>query len=181
MGLKEVTSQIIAEAESRAAQLQHDAKQEADRLTQQNNQELKEYEQHLRLNAKNMINAAKVKEIAAAEFEGKKVFLDKKKEIIDSVMTQATERLQKCTDAERKALLKSLLKQAKKEIDVHCVLVSKKDEDVIDAETVKVANITGGLIAENKDSTISVDLSFDTLIERVKQDHLRDLSEVLFK
>ena len=90
---------------------------------------------------------------------------------------------------EKEKLYQSLLKKAEKEIDVYAVYVNKSDFDVVKSiaksilknkESIKEEEILGGIIAENKDGTIRVDYSFDSLLEEFRQKSLADISEKLF-
>ena len=40
--------------------------------------------------------------------------------------------------------------------------------------------MTGGLIAENKDGTVRVDYSFDTMLQTIKENELQSINKVLF-
>ena len=182
MGLNEVKKQIIEEAEKQAKLLTQDAQSEIKLITADAEREVKSYEKELRSNSDKMLAAVERKELAAAEFEGKRAMLDKKKEIIEGAMDAARSELKKLSADSRKKLIKELLEQAKKEIEVKKVYLNKKDKSYIKEKgiTVKDKEMLGGLIAETSDGKISVDLSYEEMLMQIKEKYLQELSGVLF-
>ncbi|HLC74873.1 MAG TPA: V-type ATP synthase subunit E family protein [Candidatus Nanoarchaeia archaeon] len=182
MGIAEVKKQIVEEAQQQAKLVLSDAHAEVKRIEHQTAQQLKDYEKQLKDNAERMIAAAKRKEIAAAEFEGKRMLLDSKKEMIEKAVANVEKHLSELPQAERKKMLVQLLKCAARELDVKTVYLNKDDVSLVTEKGIDVRAdpIEGGMLAENSDGTISIDLSFKTLLEQAKQEHLQQLSEVLF-
>lgn len=188
MALNDVKDKIIEEAQHRAQQSVREADEEAKKLHDGVQCELLDYEERLKANADRMIEAAERREIAAAEFEGKRLLLDKRREIIIDVVKSAEKHLQTMSDAERSKLLAKLLKQAQSEIAVKRIMVSAKDIALVQKMNVASMSIgavksdlKGGLIAENEDGTIRVDYSFDSMLSNIAQHYLRELNEVLFQ
>ncbi|MBI4153234.1 hypothetical protein HY497_01810 [Candidatus Woesearchaeota archaeon] len=183
MGLQEVKKKIVEEAERQAKLLTDSADAEIQKIDGSVKKEMVEYEKELKRNAEGMLKTAERKEHAAAEFEGKRMLLDAKKAAIDKVVQEARKRLQKLSLAERKKLLEQLMKKAEKEIGVKKVYVNAKDMPTVKRKGIDAVqkDILGGLVAETGDGKISIDLSFDTLLEQLQQDHLREISEALFK
>ena len=182
MGLNDVRQRIVEEAEKKAALLVRDAAAEGQKITADAQREVKEHEKELRAHSEKMLSALERKELAAAEYEGKKVLLDKKRGIIDQVMSEATQELRRMPSHEREQMLTLLLKQARSDLDVKTVYVNKQDKTCIKEKgiTVKENAIIGGLIAETADGRMSVDLSFEELLAQIRETYLRELSEVLF-
>ena len=84
MGIEEVKHHIGEEAKQKAKLLMNEADAEAKRIQQQTTQQLKEYKEQQKAHAAQVVEVAKKKELASAEFEGKCLVLDKKKAIITS-------------------------------------------------------------------------------------------------
>ena len=185
MGIEEVTNKIKEEAKKQADHLLSLADAEAKRIEKETLHEIEDYEKKLRENAEQKIARERRKALAAAEFEGKRAVLDRKTEIVDAVMAEATKEIQKMHAGERKAVLQKLLKDAGKEFPIARVHVNAKDKalvkELLKGVDVVERNILGGVIAESKDGKVRVDLSFETLLEQLRQEHLGELSRVLFE
>lgn len=182
MGLNEVKKQIVEDAEHQAKLLMQAAQAEGQHAAMDAEKDVQRHEKELRDNAEKMLAAVERRELAAAEFEGKRALLDKKKELIQHVMEKAMDDLKKLPSEERKTMIGELLGKAQHEIEVTTVYVNRQDKSLVKEKgvTIKEKNITGGLIAETADGKISVDLSFEALLEQIKDEHLQELSEVLF-
>ncbi len=182
MGLDEVRKQIIEEAEQQTRLLLQDAHTESARIMSEAERGIKQYEKELRANAEKLIVTAERKELAAAEFEGKRMLLDKKKEMINKVIEEAKKELKHLHAEQRKAAVTKLLNMAKQEIEVKKVYINERDISYIKEKGIvtKEREMLGGLIAETSDGKISVDFSFETLLDEIKQTHLQQLSGVLF-
>ena len=182
MGLQDVKKKIVEEAENQAKLLMSSADAEIKKIESSVKKEVQEYESELKRNAENLLNSAERKEHAGAEFEGKRMLLDAKKAAIEVVMQDVKKRLQKLSLEERKELVEQLMTKAEKEIDVKKVYVGAKDMPTLKGKGITVVekSMLGGLIAETQDGKISVDFSFEALLEQLQQAHLREMSEVLF-
>lgn len=182
MGLKEVKHHIVEEAKQKAKLLLNEAGMEAKHIQQQTAQQLKEYREQQKLHAEQLVAVAGRKELASAEFEGKCQILDRKRAIIESVVQETRKALRNMPAEKRARILRELLQRAQRELDVHLVEVNQDDVSLLHAPSVivKAGSMNGGLVAENKSGTMSIDFSFDTLLEQAKQQHLKEISEVLF-
>lgn len=182
MGLQDVKKRIVEEAETQAKLLMSSADAELKNIEGSVKKEVQEYESELKRNAEILVNRAERKEHAAAEFEGKRMLLDVKKAAIETVMQEARKRLQKLSSVERKELVEQLMNKAGKEIDVKKVYVNAKDMPTLKGRSITIVekSMLGGLIAETGDGEISIDFSFEMLLEQLQQEHLREISEVLF-
>lgn len=202
MALRDVTAAILADARQRAEALRSEAGQEAARIAEAAARDAASYERELRAKAEQLIAAARRKALAAAEFEGRRRLLDTKKALIERAVQEAKQQLEHLPAAERRALLAALLARAAQEIDVRRVLVNARDRaaanDVLKGMqrdalkgtmspaarnkriTIKEHGISAGVVAENADGSVSVNLSVDELLAQIKEAELQQLGEVLF-
>jgi V/A-type H+/Na+-transporting ATPase subunit E len=182
MALREVTKHIVYEAEQRAKELQLEANTEVKRIQSQLKLDADSYGQKLESNANVVISTSKKKELAAAEFDGKRLLLDAKTDLVEKVVSNAMQKLSKLPREEIKQILETLFVQAKKEILVARVYINKKDKSLINDPSIVIeyVDISGGLIAETDAGDISVNLSFDELLQQIKDSFLQELSKVVF-
>jgi vacuolar-type H+-ATPase subunit E/Vma4 len=100
---------------------------------------------------------------------------------MDSAIALAREGLGSIPAETRKRHIHSLIEKAKKDIAVEYVLCNKKDAPFVSGYKIEEVMIAGGIIAENKERTMRVDLSYNTLFSLVVDEHLSDVHEVLFE
>lgn len=179
MALEELKQDILQQAKLEAKRLEEETLHElsekdkhiSDEVTRIADSHDKELQRELAL--------AKRTKSAQTTAVAEQMVLDKKAEIIDAAFAEAKKKLKN----KNKTLLAKLFKQAQKDITVHTVYCAKKDVSHFSgaSATVKATpTIEGGFIAENKDGSISVDYTYDTLLARVKDRNLHNVTEVLF-
>lgn len=180
MGLEEVKKEILDEAQQEADRIIGEGEKEAESIVSQAKQKAEEYREDVKADTERVLDTVERRALGTASFDVKKHTLDEKNDIIDEVMENVVERLRSESESKRKKLLQALLKKAKDEIDVGTVYVNKQDKKLLTGVDVKVADIKGGLIAETKDGSVSVDLSFDEIIDEIRKNELEDINQRLF-
>jgi len=180
MGLEAVKEEILNSAKEKANSLTAEARKEANRIMREAERKAEEMKEKSEAETKRMIDLIKRQELASAELENKKMVLEAKKQIIDAVFSEAKQRIESLDDRKRETYIKKLLEKAKKDIHVAHVYLNKKDAKSLKEHDVETADIIGGLIAENKDKTVRVNYSFETLLESIKESELQNINKVLF-
>ena len=71
------------------------------------------------------------------------------------------------------------IQKAKKDIDIAHVYCNSMDAKYLKNFDAQAVNIIGGLMAENKEKTIRVDYSFETIIENIKDSELHEINKLL--
>ena len=180
MGLENVKKEIIREAEKKAKEINAEYAGKIDSLTAKSTEEISEYRANAEQHANQLIHTTERKMLAAARFDAQRNVLDAKKVALDSVLDSVTDHFVNMKSAEKKKFLQKLLKSAKDEIDVKVVHLNKHDVKLLTGVTTKPADIAGGLIAESKDGSVSINLSVEELVAAAREKLLVELSEVLF-
>jgi vacuolar-type H+-ATPase subunit E/Vma4 len=180
MSLQNVKEEIVSQASQEAEKVLDQARQDASEVSQKAKLEVSDYKKQAEENFAKMQEATERKMLAAARFDAQRLIMNSKKELVDEVIENVKKNLANLTKTDRKKFLQGLLVKAKKEIDVSVVRVNKNDTSLITGVKTSNTNISGGLIAENKEGTISVDLSVEELLETAKSDLVVELSGVLF-
>ncbi len=180
MGLEEVKEEIIRNAKEQEAALIAEARRGAGRIAKEAEKKIKEMEERIEAGIKKTADSIKKQEIASAEMENKKMLLDEKKNIIGAVFVDAKKRLQSLDDKKREAYIRKLLEKTINDIEVAYVYCNKKDVRFVKDLKALPADITGGLIAENKEKTVRVDYSFETMLQSIKENELQNISKLLF-
>ncbi len=180
MGLEVVKEEIIRQAKEQEAALIAEAREESNKILKEAEQKIQEMKEKSDAMTKRAIETIKMQELASAELENKKMLLEGKKQVIEAVFLEAKNELQKLDDKETGSYIEKLLEKTKKEIDIEYVYCSKKSAKFLKEFNAEPIDIIGGLIAENKDKTIRVDYSFETIIHGIKESEMQNISKILF-
>ena len=180
MGLEAVKEEILDNAKEKSNSLIADARKEANRIMKEMEKKVEEMRGKSEAETKRAFDLIEKQEFASAELENKKMTLDAKKQIIESVFAEAKKRIENLDDKKREACIEKLLHKAKKDIHIAHIYCNKKDAKFLKDHNAEPVDIIGGLIAENKDMTVRVDYSFETLLQNIKENELQNLSKVLF-
>ncbi|MDO8740496.1 MAG: V-type ATP synthase subunit E family protein [Candidatus Woesearchaeota archaeon] len=180
MGLEELKQEIIGSANKSADAIISEAKSEADKTLNQIEQKIDLFRKKLNEDRKSAASAMEKTIRAMADSECRKAMLEKKKEIMESVFEAAKAALSGLGSEKREQHIASLLKTAKSEIEAAKFFCSSKDAKYLNGLKCENADILGGLIAENKDGTIRVDYSYETLLSDVKEHSMQEVAKILF-
>ena len=180
MGLEAVKEEILSNAKLQVTALMAEARKEANRIIREAEKKIESLKEKKEAEAKRMVDMIKRQDIASAELENKKMLLEAKKQIIDSVFLETGKRLEALDYKKKEVFIKKLLEKAKKDIELNNVYCSKKDAKFLKGSNIEAADMIGGLIAENKEKTVRVDYSFESLLQAVKENELQNVSKILF-
>lgn len=183
MGLEELKKEILDKAEEEARKITGSGKREAEEIMTKAMQEIEQSRKASEEDAARISEKIEKKALASAEFDSKKMKLDRKKEIIDKLFSEVKADLSRMDERKRESSIKKLLDRANKEIQVKYVHANANDKKIIErmkgVSYVK-ADITGGIVAESQDLDFSIDLSYDEILEGIRKKHLQEIAEKLF-
>ncbi|MBI3033209.1 hypothetical protein HYY69_07065 [Candidatus Woesearchaeota archaeon] len=179
MGLHEVQQEILTEAQRKADALHQESQQQFKASVAK---ALEDYKQKLlqdKAAFENSLTLLEKRELASAMLEARKNIFEVKKQLLQEVYDRAYARLTSLPAAERKLLLQRLLEKAKHELPVSTVFLNSEDKSLL-SESATVTHLAGGIIAENKEGTIRVDYSLETLFMIIKEKTMADVAKLLF-
>ena len=180
MGLEAVKEEILGSAKEQSSSIIAEARKEAGRILKETEKKIEEMREKSEAGTKKMIDAIKRQELASAELESRKMILDAKKQIIENVFAEAGKRLESMDGKKTEEYMKKLLEKTKKDIEPAFFYCNKKDAKFLKGLDVQAAGIIGGIIAENREKTIRVDYSFETMLQAIKENELQSISKILF-
>ena len=180
MGLDSVKEEVIRSAKEQFNSMLAEARKEAGRIMKEAEARAEEMKAKSDAETKKLTDTIKRQELASSELDSRKIVLDAKKQAIENVIAESRKRLEALDDRSREACIKKLLDRSKKELDVAYIYCSKKDVKFIKGTETIVTEMLGGIIAENREKTIRVNYSFETLLESVKGAELQNISKLLF-
>ena len=180
MGLEVVKEEIISSAKEQANSLLAEARKEANKIMKEAEKEVEVIKEKSEAETKKVIEIIKLQEISSAELENKKKILEAKKQVIEGVFSEAKNRVEKLDEKRREYYIKKLIEKVKSELEAAHMYCNKKDIKFLKGFEAEHINIAGGLIAENKEKSIRVDYSFDTMLENIKDMELQNINKILF-
>ncbi len=172
--------QIRAEADDRAADIVEAAEADADDIVAAKEREIE-----------NQIEQERDQRLSSAKLEAKHEILSARRDVIQDVRNAVETRLSELDGDEREELTRELLDAAAVEFrDNESVRVYScpSDEDLItevldDYENFEYAgeyDCLGGVVVEGDASRVKVNNTFDSILETVWDDQLKDISSKLF-
>jgi vacuolar-type H+-ATPase subunit E/Vma4 len=180
MGFNQLQKDVLSNAQKKKDIILAKAKDEADKIKLELTRENKKLKNQGDVETTQMVELLKKREIAGAKIETNKKLLLTKKEMIDKVFEEVNVKINKnLTAVERKKIIDGFIAKAKTEIDIGNVYCNKIDAVNVTGAVEK--EMLGGIIAESKDKTTMVDYSFETILEDLKDRHIADVTNILFK
>ncbi|MHA1754551.1 MAG: V-type ATP synthase subunit E [Candidatus Odinarchaeia archaeon] len=195
-------SKIITDAEKEAAEILKNAQQKYEN-------ELNEFKKQLQSKTQQLIKTKEEeyqqltdRKIAEAKVYSKREMLDKKEELIETVFEKVKKQLEEIFTTEKYLeYLKKVIKTAALEIGGGEIIVYPSDKtpinkinlDEISNEITKTTGVKtrikegkttlhtlGGVVVKNKDETVEVNYTLETILENAKKTLRSKVAEILF-
>jgi V/A-type H+/Na+-transporting ATPase subunit E len=179
MDINSVVLEIISESEKEAKRIEEDARKEREKLIDEAMERASKRKSEMDKESKKKISQSRIKEFAVARMNAKKTEMNAKKQALEDVYSKFSGKMDSGDE-----FLKKLLNAAGKEIEVSAVYVSKKDleraKNLFKGIEIQESEISGGLVAENKEGSEKIDLSIDIIRESIRKETLSEVSKILF-
>jgi V/A-type H+-transporting ATPase subunit E len=180
MGLEVVVKDVLARGEEEANRTRQQGTDEASAIIAGAEDTARQILEEKREQAVEQIERRKNREISSANLEVKRSLLNAKKELVDQIYIEAIQMLESLPDSEREKITKKLLES---QTDATRVFSNKKDESLVKRishlEYAGTISCSGGIMLENEDGAVIYDLTFDTLLQSVRENSLKQLLEIL--
>jgi len=186
MGVREIISKIEEETSREVKRIIDEAEKEAEKKLQEIKVSIQREKERKLREANREIETRKRIEIARIRQEIKKKLLDRREELIEKCFETAKEKLGKLPKRRYEKLVRKLMERACREIGDDCLIIAsrKEDESIAESLGLKVGGkveAIGGFIARSGDGKVSIDCTFDGIVER-KKDLLREkVGKILFE
>lgn len=184
MALDSVKTEIDKSAAEAAAAIKAEADAEIKKIMADADSEIAAINEREEKRLEETIGRLGRQELSSAELESKKIVLAKKKEILEKAFNEALASLEKASDDEKLKQYKRMVKASKGVIDKPKVYVPAGSKitakDIGASSVVEDSRITGGIILENEDGTIQVDMQYKTIIQTIWDREIKSLSDILF-
>ena len=175
MSLNEVKKEILNNAEKEANKILKQGEDERKKVLDVVNTRISEIKSELDTEVNKTLEQYKVFVTAEANSIVKKQRLNMEKELISEVFTKALDNLSNLSKSERSKHVKKLLSQSKEYSKVYC-----SEKELSSVKNALKIEVLGGVVLEDKSSEVRLDLSYETLMESVKQENLTEVAKILF-
>ena len=180
MSLDTVVEDIRDEARARAEEIRESGEERAEEIVSEAEREAEE-----------TVEQEREQKLSSAKLEAKQARLEARRGILEEVHDDVEAQIAGIEGDERESLTRSLLAAAAEEFDAESVRVRGREEDadllgtiVADYEGFEVGEpieCLGGVVVEADGSRVRVNNTFDSVLEGVWDENLREISARLFE
>ncbi|MBI2577051.1 hypothetical protein HYV84_07595 [Candidatus Woesearchaeota archaeon] len=180
MGLESVKEEIIASAKKEAGDILAKADRELKEMAQRVKQEIDGYRANLSEKVAGELRSLKDNELSKSRLESRKAALEAKSKLIKEVFGQAKEKLSHESADERRKRMSSLLGIAKSRISPGSVAANPEDKQFFPGLNVQNAALSGGFLMTDKEGKVSLDFTYDAILDQIKEKELGEIAKILF-
>ena len=182
-GLKRHAERVIAKGEEEAERILAEAKARCDEELAKAKEGAEAILKKAKETGKRDALRLESQETSSMEIEAKKMKLVAKKEVLDSVLKASLKRLGDLSQEKRVAILGKLLVMARGEIPKGRAYCRPEDQAQVSAAGYTHAgqlSSIGGVIIENEDGSVRLDLRFETLLQQIWGRRTKEIAAALF-
>ncbi len=191
MSLDTVVEDIRDEARARAEEIRESGEERAEEIVSDAEREADEIVSDAEREAERAIAQEREQALSGAKLEAKQARLEARREVLENVHDDIEAQIAGIDGDEREELTRSLLDAAAEEFDADSVRVHGRAEDegllesiVADYDGFEVGepvDCLGGVVVESDASRVRVNNTFDSVLEDVWEENLREISARLFE
>jgi len=191
MSLETVVEDIRDEARARAEEIRREGEEEAERLVTAAESDAEETVEEAERAAERTIEQERERELSSAKLEAKQMRLEARRDVLEDVYEAVEAALVDLDGEEREELTRALLDAASAEFadDIGVDVYGREDdrellEELVAAydgyEVAGTHDCFGGVVVEADESRLRVNNTFDSIVEDVWEDNLKEISTRLF-
>jgi V/A-type H+-transporting ATPase subunit E len=192
MSLDTVVEDIREEASARAEEMEREAEQRAEEIVAEAEDEAEEIVAEAEREVEQEIEQEREQTLSSAKLEAKQQRLSARRDVLGEVREAVEERLATLESDRREELTRALLDEATDEFDGSdsvSVYGRAEDRELLESiledydgyEYAGEHDCLGGVVVESEGSRVRVDSTFDSVLEEVWEDNLREISTRLFE
>jgi len=191
MTLETVVEDIREEARARAEEIREEGEAEAESLVEAAEADAEETLEAAERRAERNVAQERERELSSAKLEAKQMRLEARRDVLESVRESVEDAIVNLDGEDREELTRVLLDDAADEFDdANSVLVHGRadDQELIEDilggydgyEWAGEYDCLGGVVVESEESRLRVNNTFDSVVEDVWEDELKEISTRLF-
>ncbi len=192
MSLDTVVDDIREEGQTRAEDIRAEAEERAEEILDEGERDAEEILKNAEQEVERQIEQEREQKLSSTKLEAKQERLAARREILQSVREDVAERIAQLEGDRRESLTRTLIEAAAGEFtEADVVTVQGREADQALLETVvedydgyevgEPIDCLGGVVVDSDESRLRVDNTFDSILEDVWEDRIREISERLFE
>ena len=174
-------SQSWQPARTRSQQINSEADLEVARILNEARERAAEIKSRKETEVGHTTEAIERREISSANLEVKRSELNVHKDLLEKARTRLLEKIQNLPKKDNESMLKKMLEPY--DLKDMKVFSNKRDEAFISSLAPNYGgnlDIIGGVVIESKDGSLRYDLTYETLAREVFNNHMKEVSGILF-
>ncbi|MGB9964603.1 V-type ATP synthase subunit E [Halobacterium sp. CBA1126] len=191
MSLETVVEDIRDEARERAKEIRNDAESRAEEIVADAEADAEEIRSEAEAEAEREIEREREQRLSSAKLEAKQMRLEARRDALEDVRETAEEEIAAIDGDDREELTRALLEDAADEFDADSdvsvygraddeALISDILDDYDGYEYAGEHDCLGGVVVESETSRVRVNNTFDSVIDDVWENNLKEISARLF-
>ena len=191
MSLDNVVSDIRDEAHARAEEIRQDGERRAEVIVEAAETDAEELLEAREESVERQIEQEREQAVSGAKLEAKQERLEARRDVLEDVRERVETELRELPDGKREELTRALLEEAAAEFEGDesvAVYGRPDDRELIEAlvadhdgfEYGGEHDCLGGVVVDSTDSRVRVNNTFDSVLEDVWEDSLKNVSDILF-
>ena len=192
MSLDTVVEDIRDEARARAEEIRSEGEERHDEIVSEAERDAEEILSEAERDVERAVEQEREQKLSSAKLEAKQQRLEARREVLEEVRDDVEAQIAALSGDEREELTRSLLDAAAEEFeDAGTVRVRGREEDrellaslTEEYEGFEVGDpveCLGGVVVESEASRVRVNNTFDSVLEDVWEENLREISARLFE
>ena len=191
MSLDNVVSDIRDEAHARAEEIREEGERRAEEIVEAAEADAEELLEARKESVERQVEQEREQAVSGAKLEAKQERLEARRDVLNDVRGRVEAELRDLPDGKREELTRALLDEAAAEFEGQAsVAVYGRDDDrelleelVADYDGFEYGgdhDCLGGVVVDSTDSRVRVNNTFDSVLEDVWEDNLKNVSNILF-
>ncbi|WP_128223521.1 V-type ATP synthase subunit E [Halobacteriaceae bacterium SHR40] len=192
MTLETVVEDIKEQARARAEEVREEAEAEAEEIRSEAEADAEEIREEILEDADRQIAQEREQKLSSAKLEAKQARLEARREVLQSVRADVEDEVATLSGDDREELTEALLTVAAEEFgsDASVSVYGRGDDQELieellteydEYEYAGEYDCLGGIVAESDESRVRVKNTFDSILDEVWEDNLREISDRLFE
>ena len=184
MSLEKVVEDILRRGEEQRREIIRQGERERDEHIAHADVQIAEHRERFSKRAETQVSQMEQQELSSAELESKKALLSAQRQVMDELKAQILSEMSHYPADKRSAMYARLMGRAKKELGECYVYSNTSDKPLLKLPSGLtsggVIDCRGGLVFESKDRAVRLDYRFESMLEEVWNDKIREIYSGLF-
>jgi V/A-type H+-transporting ATPase subunit E len=190
--LDTVVEDIRDEARARAEEIREEGDERAEEIVDQAEDDAEEIVTEAEASVERTVEQEREQALSSAKLEAKQQRLEARRDVLERARSRVEEELATMEGDQREELTRALIEAASEEFseDEAVSVYGRADDEALIADVLEEydgwsyageRDCLGGVVVESEESRVRVNNTFDSLLETVWEDNLKELSDRLFE